>query len=130
MHLLFLDTDARRVQVEVTKDILARILQNCFHLSLGEHFAWKKLFKTSFKDFVTAAHHLIHIGAYTIQYVEYLPKQMHNVGRCLIIQGETATEHKIIYDVVSEPFELLRFKPRLILIPLVEVSLSRLWLSL
>ena len=66
MYLLFLDSDASCVQVEVAEDILARILQHCFHLSLGEHFAWIKLFKTSFKDFVTAAYHLVGIITHTI----------------------------------------------------------------
>jgi hypothetical protein len=66
MHLLFLDSDASCVQVEMAEDILARILQHCFHLSLGKHFAWIKLFKTIFKDFVTAAYHLVDISTHTI----------------------------------------------------------------
>lgn len=66
MYLLFLDSDASCVQVKMAEDILACILQHCFYLSLGKHFARIKLFKTIFKDFVTAAYHLIDISTHTI----------------------------------------------------------------
>lgn len=104
MYLLFLDSDASYVQVEVAEEILARILQHCFHLSLGKHFALIKLFKTIFKDFVTAAYHLVDISTHTVQDIQHLPEQMHDCGRCLIIQRETATKHEIVDDVVCEPF--------------------------
>lgn len=34
------------------------------------------------------------------------------------------TKHEVVDDVVGEPFKLLRFKSRLILIPLVQVGLA------